>query len=234
MKAIILAGGKGSRFLPLTETIPKALIPINETTLIERVLASLPDSVTSVIIVIDYLGDNIRRHIGDTWSDKTIHYAPQTTTHKGTWSALMAAQHLIDQDECFCVMNCDDIFDKTELTHIIEQRRLGIGATTTEMPAKYHGLAQDCNGYWQGLQKHTTTEREVLVRDTFANGFFVLTSEVFSFEPVALIDGELGLPQTLLAYKDTYPLYIHTMTIWMPCNTPNDRDLLCNKLADLR
>jgi hypothetical protein len=90
------------------------------------------------------------------------------------------------------------------------------------MPAKYHGIEIAPEKTVSGFRRHTNIGREEKIVDTFANGFFVVDTRVFSFEPIALTDGELGLPQTLLAHKDDYPLHALELPFWQPCNTPQD------------
>ncbi|MCL6582233.1 MAG: phosphocholine cytidylyltransferase family protein [bacterium] len=66
--AVILAAGQGKRLLPLTQTIPKSLIPIAQTTILDHILQNLSRSgIEHVAIVIGYLGNVIRQRIG-------IHY----------------------------------------------------------------------------------------------------------------------------------------------------------------
>ena len=221
MKAIILAGGKGSRFKPITDTIPKALLPITEGTLIERILDTLPDSIDHIIITLDYLGELIQEKIGSIYKNKKIEYSYQDKEKKGTWAALYSAKEYIEKDEYFCVFNCDDLFSKAELTYIINSKKVGIGITKTIMPAKYHGVQVTTDGYFEKLQRHQNENREGPLEDIFTNGFFLLTGEVFDFEAVSLIDGELGLPQTLFAHPE-YSLFAHKINFWQPCNTPED------------
>ncbi len=55
MKAIILAGGRGKRLRPITDKIPKPLIPINGKPLIERTIKYLKKYGITEIIIIKWL-----------------------------------------------------------------------------------------------------------------------------------------------------------------------------------
>lgn len=69
MKAIILAGGKGTRGKPYTEYFPKAMTPINGKPLIDYVVKYLKSFsfVKEVIIISDFdgLGGQIKNYFGD-------------------------------------------------------------------------------------------------------------------------------------------------------------------------
>ena len=63
-EAVVLAGGIGSRLFPLTKYRPKPLVPIANYTMLDwnfHVLAS--NGITRVIVVVKYLGEQIKKHI---------------------------------------------------------------------------------------------------------------------------------------------------------------------------
>src|SRR4051812_50216976 len=66
MQCVILAGGLATRMRPLTETIPKALIPVAGVPFIDHQLAWLAGhGVTEVVLSVGYRGDMLRDHVGD-------------------------------------------------------------------------------------------------------------------------------------------------------------------------
>ena len=66
MQCVILAGGKATRMRPLTDTIPKALIPADGRPFVDHQLAWLAGhGVTDVVLCVGYRADAIRAHVGD-------------------------------------------------------------------------------------------------------------------------------------------------------------------------
>ena len=71
MQAMILAAGLGSRLKPITDTVPKALIPVridngNKKPLLEVLLDKMSaQGVSSVVINVHHLADQIRDFIDD-------------------------------------------------------------------------------------------------------------------------------------------------------------------------
>lgn len=66
MKAMILAAGKGSRLRPITDTIPKPLVPIADKPLIEYTIEKLAKAgVFEIVINISYLGEKIKQVLGE-------------------------------------------------------------------------------------------------------------------------------------------------------------------------
>ena len=65
MRAIILAAGFGTRLRPLTNTIPKPLLPVAQHPLIVWNLRLLRDhGITEVIVNLHHLGDQIEQYLG--------------------------------------------------------------------------------------------------------------------------------------------------------------------------
>ncbi|MEM1587069.1 MAG: sugar phosphate nucleotidyltransferase [Candidatus Bathyarchaeia archaeon] len=66
MRAVILAAGRGTRLHPYSESIPKSLVKVLGKPLIENTIRVLKRAgIKDIIIVIGYLGDQIKRYLGD-------------------------------------------------------------------------------------------------------------------------------------------------------------------------
>ncbi len=66
MKAIILAGGLGTRLKPFTEIIPKPLLPVGESSVLEIQILSLKQhGITEIIIATNYMADYVEAFLGD-------------------------------------------------------------------------------------------------------------------------------------------------------------------------
>ena len=64
MKAVIIAGGMGERMQPLTNSIPKALAPIDGVPIIRRQIDQLIDlGVTSFVVLTGYRADMIEAYL---------------------------------------------------------------------------------------------------------------------------------------------------------------------------
>lgn len=89
MKAVILAGGRGTRMGPLTADTPKPLLEICGKPVLERQVENLRDQgLTDVCLVTGYLGHRIRDHFGDgSRFGARIEYL-QESTPLGTAGAL--------------------------------------------------------------------------------------------------------------------------------------------------
>ena len=66
MKAVILAGGEGTRLRPLTYTRPKPMIPFLNKPVIEHIVSKLvKQGFKELVITTNYKVDHIREHFGD-------------------------------------------------------------------------------------------------------------------------------------------------------------------------
>jgi NDP-mannose synthase len=66
MKAVILAGGLGSRLKPFTEIIPKPLLPIGEKSILEIQIERLKSfGFNEIILATNYKSDYIEKYLGD-------------------------------------------------------------------------------------------------------------------------------------------------------------------------
>ena len=105
MQCVILAGGRATRMRPLTETLPKALIPIGGMPFVDHQLAWMAGhGVTRVVLSIGYRGDMLRDHVGDGRRfGLDVRFVDEGTTLRGTAGALRLALDRGALDEGFLV-----------------------------------------------------------------------------------------------------------------------------------
>ncbi len=66
MKAVILAGGKGTRLRPLTYSVPKPLLPYRQKPILEHIIEKLKShGINEFIITVGHLGYQIKNYFGD-------------------------------------------------------------------------------------------------------------------------------------------------------------------------
>ena len=109
-RAIIMAGGEGRRLLPLTESVPKALVPVNGKPLIVRTIERLAQfGILDITISIRHKADHIREAIGDgsSWH-VNVSYVEEVQP-LGTCGALRLVPG--PWSEPFFVLNCDVMSD---------------------------------------------------------------------------------------------------------------------------
>src|SRR3989338_7281908 len=64
--AVILAGGRGTNLRPYTYEIPKPLLPVKGTPILEHLINELKkNGITDIIIAISYLGNKIKEYFGN-------------------------------------------------------------------------------------------------------------------------------------------------------------------------
>ncbi|MDC0187004.1 nucleotidyltransferase family protein [Candidatus Nitrosopelagicus sp.] len=120
MKAIILAGGRGKRLRPITDKIPKPLIPINNKPLIERTIKYLKKyGITEIIISSGYKSNLIEKFLKKekNFGCKIIFSTEKTPL--GTGGAIKKALRYVDEDS-FLVLN-GDIVTNIDLKKILKK-----------------------------------------------------------------------------------------------------------------
>ncbi|MFW5867655.1 MAG: nucleotidyltransferase family protein, partial [Armatimonadota bacterium] len=99
MKAVILAAGKGTRMLPLTDRRPKPLMPVAGRPILEHIVGGLASAgVDDICLVIGWHGEQIQEAFGDvTRLGATLTYVWQEE-YGGTGAALLLAEDFIGDD----------------------------------------------------------------------------------------------------------------------------------------
>jgi NDP-sugar pyrophosphorylase family protein len=101
MQAVVLAAGAGTRLMPITATIPKALIPIANRPLLDYVISSLKKaSIKEIIVVTGYLGSRITKYLraSKKYDDVEIDLVHVHNYNAGPLYSLLASERLINDD----------------------------------------------------------------------------------------------------------------------------------------
>jgi len=107
MQAVILAGGLGTRLRPLTEKIPKVMVPVNGRPFLLHLLQLLKgQGINDIVLCIGYLGQQVRDFFGSGEAlGLNLRYSEEKEKLLGTGGALKQAQSLLDN--YFLVINGD-------------------------------------------------------------------------------------------------------------------------------
>lgn len=66
IRAVVMAGGVGQRLRPLTQDLPKPMLPVGDRPLLEHIVDKIRDSgIRNITITTHYLPEKIRQHFGD-------------------------------------------------------------------------------------------------------------------------------------------------------------------------
>jgi NDP-sugar pyrophosphorylase family protein len=163
MRAVILAGGLGTRLRPYTTIIPKPLVPIGDRPVLEHIIRSLHASgVRRVDLCVSHLGELIQIYlsqlrIGDDlelafhWEDEPL----------GTAGALSIVP---DLDTTFIAMNGDILttLSYQELTQFHHERGAALTIAMHRVPVNIEfGVISTHDGFVNGYDEKPTLEYDV-------------------------------------------------------------------------
>jgi mannose-1-phosphate guanylyltransferase len=123
MKAFLLAAGLGTRLRPLTDHVPKCLVPVGGRPLLDLWLENFRRAgVDDVLINLHHLPDMVRDHLAGREGLPRVHttYEPTLLGSAGT---LRAHRDFLGADEAFLAVNGDDLtdFDLGRLVSALEE-----------------------------------------------------------------------------------------------------------------
>jgi len=172
---VLMAGGKGSRLMPLTENLPKPLIKVAGKPIIETIIESFRISgYRKFFISINYLGEQIKDYLqdGQKWQSSIQYLDEPIRTGTAGSLALMKTR----PSEPFFIMNSDILtnvsFNAIRKKHIKEKNVLTVCARTVETQIAY-GVLQTDGDQITGCIEKPTERRQVNA------GIYMASPEVF-------------------------------------------------------
>jgi mannose-1-phosphate guanylyltransferase/phosphomannomutase len=183
MKAVIMAGGEGTRLRPLTINRPKPMVAIVDRLVIHHIIELLKiHGITEVIITVQYLANVLQDYYGDGSNyGMNIKYSLEEVP-LGTAGSVKNAQHLLP-DEPFLVISGDALtdFNLSEIVnaHLNSGAMATMTLTRVPNPLDYGVIITDEDAnVTQFLEKPSWGE---VFSDTVNTGIYVLNPEVLSF-----------------------------------------------------
>lgn len=180
MKAVILAGGLGTRLRPLTNSKPKPMLPVGEKPILEHLVEwTKKGGIKSIVLCVSYL----RKSIEDYFEDGkkfgvTIEYAISKKP-LATAGQLKTAEEFIDDD--FVCMYGDSIFDFS-LKNMIKQHvmkksfvTMGLNEFKTNLP--YGVIESSKNG------RIISWNEKPEIKANVNMGCYVMNSDIFNLIP---------------------------------------------------
>jgi len=185
LKALILAGGVGTRLRPLSCTRPKLLFPIANKPLLDWTLERLAkNGVKEVILAVNYMAEAFIQRYGTAKYGMKILYSREGRPLK-TGGPIKKAEELIGHEEPFLVLNGDILTNMNYIDLVKKHKENDAIATITlykvEDPSRY-GIAEMTkkNRVLRFLEKPTRKEAP----SSLANaGIYVLNPEIFDYIP---------------------------------------------------
>ena len=221
MKALFLAGGMGTRLKPLTDDIPKSMVPIMNKPLLERSMENLIRyGIRDIVLSLGYKSDYIQNYFGDGHKlGLNIEYVFESSP-LGTGGAIRNSRQLYN--DTFVVMNADILCDINiaELIgyHSSKSADVTIAVTKVSNPSDYGMIETDENGYASAFTEKPEPEK---VTTNYIN------AGIYVFEPHIL--DEIPSGEVVSIERDTFPsLLAKSMKIavykggsyWIDIGTP--------------
>ena len=173
MKAIILAGGRGKRLKPVTDYVPKPLVPIKNIPIIEWQIRYLKKfGIKEVIICTGYKADMIESYLSMKKLGMKIKFSIEKTP-LGTGGAIKKAGKLIN-DKSFFVINGDTITN-IDLQQLASKKN---AIAAIELRTKYGILETESD-------KIINFKEKKEISDTWMNaGIYHLQKEILKKLPI--------------------------------------------------
>ncbi len=210
--ALLLAAGTGSRLSPLTDMTPKCLVPVNEISILERLIHSLKvHNFKRLVVVVGHQADCIRSFLGTRAWGMEITYITSTLyrTTNNIYSLWLARKAI---DEPFLLIESDLVFDPEMLKDMLYPDRIAVaglrpwmtGTTVTinsrqEIKAFYCGAHKNDDTHYKTVNIYSlsTTTWQLLrerldqhISNNMVNGYYetvfadMVNEGCLSFKPV--------------------------------------------------
>lgn len=226
-RAVILAGGKGTRLKPYTVSLPKPLVPVGEMPILEIIIRQLAKSgFDHITITVNHMADIIRAFCGDgsKW-DVIIDYSLEDKP----LSTMGPLKLIHDLPENFLVMNGDVLtdldFGQFYDEHLNSGNIFTVSAFTRDQKVDYGVLdIGDDNKLSDFIEKPTN-------RYNVSMGVYMASNKVLEYIPENQFYGFDHLMLDLIKDKHPATVRIHS-GYWLDIGRPDDYEKACKDFTE--
>jgi mannose-1-phosphate guanylyltransferase len=190
VKAFLLAAGIGSRLRPITDSIPKCMLVIDDRPLLDIWLDEFDRAgVTEVLVNLHHLPDVVAQHLAARTGPPAVRtsFEPELLGSAGT---LLANRSWVEAEEMFLACNADNLtdFDLRSLIDAHRQRQpvATLTAFHSEQPSAGGVLEADVSGLLTGFAEKPAEPQSDLVN-----------AGVYAFHPSVLDEIDAALPKDI-------------------------------------
>ncbi len=217
MKAVVLAGGKGTRLAPYTHILPKPLMPIGEMPILEVLLRQMKQAgITDVVLTVGHLAALLRSYFGDggQWG-MCIDYSLESCP-LGTAGPLSLVPGL---DDTFLVTN-GDVLTTLDLETLLAYHKQRGGAATIAVHKR--NVKIDLGVIeWNGDDSLAGYVEKPTIDYTVSMGIYVFEPRVLDYIPRGQYLDFPDLVLKLLAARERVVGYVYD-GYWMDLGRPDD------------
>ena len=221
-RAVILAGGKGTRLKPYTISLPKPLVPIGEMPIIEIIIRKLAQcGFERVTITVNHMADIIRAFCGDgsKWGIN-IDYSLETKP----LSTMGPLKLIHDLPDNFLIMNGDVLtdldFEAFYNKHVSEGNIFTVSAYTREQKVDYGVLETGSDDKLVNFIEKPTTTYNVSM------GVYMASKQILDFIPENQFYGFDHLMLDLIKNQKPATVKVHS-GYWLDIGRPDDYEKAC-------
>ncbi len=185
MKAVVMAGGEGTRLRPMTASQPKPMLPVVNRPIMEHVMRLLRQhGFDETVVTVQFLASLVRNYFGDGEEfGMSLQYATEETP-LGTAGSVKNAQDAL-RDEPFLVISGDALtdIDLSELVafHKTSGALVTVALTRVQNPLEFGIIIADEDGRIQRFLEKPTWGQ--VFSDTVNTGIYVMQPEVLDEVP---------------------------------------------------
>ena len=226
-RAIILAGGKGTRLRPYTISLPKPLVPLGEKPILERIIVQLKaHGFTHITITLNHMAEMIKAFFNDgsKWGikiDYTIEEKPLSTMGPLTLIKDLPENFLVMNGDVLTDLNFGDFFEE----HIHNNSIFTIASHRRIEKIDYGLLHHDENN------KLIKFEEKPNYNFLVSMGVYMVNRSVMKYIPQDTFFGFDHLMYKLLEVK--HPATIYEFDgFWLDIGRPSDYEIAIEKVLD--